>query len=467
MTRTLQRTLGALASLGLLCGVAVSGAEVTPRVEKRTLQSGMRVVLLENNELPLLQVRLLADAGSIYDPDARSGVAAVTVKALLAGAGERNAVELQRHIDSLGATIWTEISRERSQINGVFHSRDALSALRLIYDLVAAPQLTDTELENYIRRQESSVYQLYDIGRPIMDDAAYEIFFPGLVWGRLPYGEPNELDNITPADIRTFQQTYYSPERLKLVIAGDFDSRRLMTDVATVFMAQPRGEYEAPEFAPVAPESSERLRIMLLDEPGSPSAWVGFYALGAPFSSAHQQAAQRMLAHLLGGAPDLSFIGRKLIEERSLISRLESATPFQSQWGFLELEMACPRENVVDVIAETLDELRLMGETRISKRELEDGKRFFRGYYALGFETAGSGANRLAEALAGGEAYNYHDSLLQAINTLTQDDLMSVAADLFTGDRLAVVVYGDADRFERSLNEFGVVLRKRTGERGE
>ncbi|HSG99356.1 MAG TPA: pitrilysin family protein [candidate division Zixibacteria bacterium] len=466
MTRALERVIATVGITALLCGAAVSDAEVTPRVEKRTLQSGMRVVLLENNELPLLQIRLLAEAGSIFDPDERSGVAAVTVKALLAGAGERNAVQLQRHIDSLGATVWTEISRERSQINGVFHSRDALSALRLIYDLVAAPQLTDAELENYIRRQKSAVFQLYDLGRPIMDDAAYELFFPGLPWGRLPYGEPDELSDITPGDVRAFQQKYYSPERLKLVIAGDFDSRRLMTDVATVFMAQSRGERESPP-APVAPEPSERLRIVLLDEPGSPSAWVGFYALGAPFSSAHQQAAQRMLGHLLGGEPELSYIGRKLIEERSLISRLESATPFQKLWGLLQLEMSCPRENVVDVIAETLDELRLMSETRISKRELEDGKRFFRGYYALGFETAGSGATRLAEALAGGEAHNYHDSLLQAINTLTPDDLMKVAADLFANDRLAVVVYGDADRFERSLNEFGLVLRKRTGERGE
>ena len=452
--------------LAPVVSVSASGG-VTPRATVRTLTNGMRIVVLKNSEAPLIRMRAIVRAGARFDPAGRSGLAAVTCDALLSGAGKRDAVALQRHIDSIGARITTKTGRENSVVDMAVLSREALSALRLMSDLLFSPQFTKSGVSSVAQRRRSQVFQSYDLGYPLMDDLAYEALYPGQSFSRPPQGTPEELSAISAEDVREFHHNYYYPGRISLVITGDFDERRLMTEAATVFLPEPKRKDEKVSTEHPEPVSPQELNIVLLDEPGQPSSRIGFYSLIDTTESTGRRAAEKMLAHLLAGDEELSFLGRSLSRQRRLITKLSGGARFTRSGGMMSVSMSCARENVVDVIDETLAQFRLLSETRISKRELEEGKRYFRGNYALGFETAEMANARIAEVIGAGERYNYHDRLLEAMSELTQGDIKTAAAESFSPGRLVVVVYGDAERYERQLSAYGSVTRRRIPSSGE
>ncbi|MCH9031187.1 MAG: hypothetical protein IIB00_02870, partial [candidate division Zixibacteria bacterium] len=95
--------------------------------------------------------------------------------------------------------------------------------------------------------------------------------------------------------------------------------------------------------------------------------------------------------------------------------------------------------------------------TRISKRELEECKRFFRGYYSIGFETANMISSRFADALSADLDHRFYDFFLGKLNSITQNDLRHAAGRMFSSDNFIIVVAGDASAYKSDLEEFGLV----------
>ena len=76
-----------------------------PAVQSAVLSNGLRVLLLESHEVPLVQVNLVVLAGSAADPAGEFGLASITASMLDEGAGERNALELADAVEFLGAEL--------------------------------------------------------------------------------------------------------------------------------------------------------------------------------------------------------------------------------------------------------------------------------------------------------------------------------------------------------------------------
>lgn len=470
MLDTVRKTNSAVITKGLLAfllsllamtfapQLSSAGGKITPRAELKKLQNGLRLILVENRELPYLQMSLVADAGSRHVAPGKAGLAEMTTRTILQGAGELFGGAFQRHVDSLGAQLYGATGREGSSISLAISRREMVAGIELIKELIRNPALNEADFAGALNRQQSHVLQSYDVGFSVLDDLALAELFPGQSYGAAPMGSPATLGNLTLEDVREFQRARYSPENLTLIVAGDIDARDLGPEIARQFASISRSGEAAPEAPEFTPKPSRDLRIVLMDAPGDLSAAVGFYALASKPTDTLQFAGGRMLAHLLGGYPDLSLFGRRLIEDRNLINRLSSNLSFMRGPALMRVEMRCAREHVVDVVAEGLDILRSVSESRISKRELEEGKQYFRGYYALAFECATDVSGMFTQLASVDLDYRYHDRLLERVNELTQGDIREVAKAAFNPDNLVVVVYGDARSFAGDLEDFGRVI---------
>ena len=76
-----------------------------PPVTRVTLDNGLRLVIAEYHELPLVEFHVIVGAGSAQDPAGKEGLAALTASTLDQGAGHRSADELARAIESLGGRL--------------------------------------------------------------------------------------------------------------------------------------------------------------------------------------------------------------------------------------------------------------------------------------------------------------------------------------------------------------------------
>src|SRR5215207_8516427 len=87
-----------------------------PPFQKQKLSNGLGVVIVEQHEVPLVQVNLLVRAGSAVDPAGKFGIASMTAAMLDEGAGTRSALELADAIEFLGASLSTTSSFDYSAV---------------------------------------------------------------------------------------------------------------------------------------------------------------------------------------------------------------------------------------------------------------------------------------------------------------------------------------------------------------
>jgi zinc protease len=445
--------------LAALLTASSSSAKVRPYFKSRMLQNGIRLNLVERTERPLVEFRILIRAGSRYDPEGKSGLASVTASMLRQGAGSRDALEFQRLIDSIGVRMRIEVTRDLVDISVTVLRKELLSGTHLISDLLMEQQFEAESFERQLQRSVSAVHQSNDADYTALSDFAYQRFFSNDTYGNPPLGSPEQLNSITLADVEQFYERFYAPDRISIIVAGDISAKEYINKIHEALSPYPknknREKYSAPE---VETYEGDSLEIFLLDTPGAEGARIGFFALCDSASDTQTFGAQLMLAHLLAGFPELSFLGRRLVADVDIVSNLRAQLEFAPGPTLMEIQMDCTGDRVVDAIHETIAALDLLRETRVSKRELEEGKNYYRGYYALGFETAKSVTERFAEILqANIRLKKGHDTLLTELSLLTQSDLRETSEIIFSPARLKIVVRGDAREYAEDLRAYGAV----------
>jgi len=76
-----------------------------PAFERTTLSNGLKIVLAERHELPLVNFTMLVDAGTSADNPATPGTASMTSSLLTSGTSKYNALQISDEIQRLGAEL--------------------------------------------------------------------------------------------------------------------------------------------------------------------------------------------------------------------------------------------------------------------------------------------------------------------------------------------------------------------------
>src|SRR4030095_15566380 len=93
-----------------------SSPTLTPVIVKRQLSNGLPVWIVEQHELPVVQMSLQVLSGTDADPPGRFGIASLTSAMLTEGAGSRSAVAIADALDALLANLSASSSVDSSSV---------------------------------------------------------------------------------------------------------------------------------------------------------------------------------------------------------------------------------------------------------------------------------------------------------------------------------------------------------------
>jgi len=101
----------------LLCCLSVSGAvSATPEIQHWVTDKGVRVYFIPVNDLPMIDLRLVFDAGSARD-NGRHGVALLTNGMLSEGAAGQDAQQLAEQFETVGAQFSNGALKDMAWLN--------------------------------------------------------------------------------------------------------------------------------------------------------------------------------------------------------------------------------------------------------------------------------------------------------------------------------------------------------------
>ena len=420
-----------------------------PAAQKFTLGNGLRVWLLEQHEVPLVQANLVVLSGASADVPGQFGAASMTAAMLDEGAAGKAALTLADEVEFLGAQLSTSASFDASTVRLSTPAAKLGDALGLMAAVALTPDFPAEELDRLRTERLTSLLQSRD------DPAALvSIAFPRLLYGpEHRYGTGTggteaSLKALGVDQLRTFHRAHYRPDHAVLIVVGDTTTAALRPLVEARFGAWTAQGPAAPPF-PVrtSPQPGQR-QIFLVDKPGAAQSQIRIGLVGVPRSTSDYIALD-VLNTILGGS-FTSRLNTNLREVHGYSYGAGSRFDMRRAAGPFFATAGVQTDKTAEALKEFFHEL-----NAILAPVPADELARFKNYAALSFggefETSGQLAAKLEEIAIYGLADDIFTNYVGAVQAVTAADLTRVAKQYLLLDRMAVVIVGDRAAIEAPI----------------
>ncbi|MEM7764590.1 MAG: pitrilysin family protein [Pseudomonadota bacterium] len=426
-----------------------------PAFERGELDNGLKLIVANRSDLPLVSFNLLLDAGFAADQFAAPGTASFAMTMLDEGTKKMSALEISEAFAQLGANFGAGASLDTASVS-LNTLKDSMQAsLDLYADIILNPTFPDNELD---RLRKS---RLAAIARERTQPQAMALrLMPGLMYGsEHAYGQPltgsgteasiQALDRQALVD---FHNTWFKPNNATLIVVGDTTLEEIQPVIEARFGDWAAGDVPTKTLDQVA--QAEKEILYLVDRPQSEQSMIFAGHVVPPKSDPNDlviEAANQVL-----GGDFSSRLNMNLREDKgwaygSYSFILDAA----AQRPFL-LFAPVQTDRTADSIAELRRELR---EYLADRPATEDELSRVRDGNTLSlpgrWETIGAVSGSLAEIVRFDLPDNYWSTFADRTRAITLGSVNDEAQRIIKPDNTIWVVVGDRARVEESLGALG------------
>jgi len=297
----------------LLIVPAISVA--APQIQNWQTARGVKVWFVETNQLPMIDVQIVFDAGSAREPQDKRGLALLTNSLLDQAAGGLDADQISFEFERLGAEFGTSSGYDSASVSlrSLVDETRLKPALENLQRVISRPDFVEADLD----RQRNQL--LVGIQRTQQDpgDIAQEKFLAAIYQGH-PYaypteGTPETLATIQRADLVGFHSAYYTASNAMVTIVGDTDRAGAEAIAEAITLNLPQGTPPGPVAAVPPLTVGQSIRVphpssqvhILAGQPGMRYGDPDYFALYVG-------------NHILGGGGLVSRLFEEVREKRGL-----------------------------------------------------------------------------------------------------------------------------------------------------
>ena len=424
-----------------------------PAFDTARLPDGMDLIVVAQHKQPTVTVSLAVQAGSIYDPADKIGLADMVAELLTKGTATRTADQIAAQVEGAGGSISAGADADFLRIGVSSLSENLPFVFDILSDVVMHSTFPAGELE-LARTRMLSALQL-ELAQPA---SIADRIFRHEVYGDHPYGSsatPASLRAITREDVTGFFAQRIRPGRALLVVAGDVDPVRVR-QLATRAFAGWRGAPAASAAPPVAPARTAT-ELVLVNKPGAVQSNI---LAGFPFITPRDPAVYPLAIanKILGGGTDARLF---LILREQHGWTYGSYSYFSRPHGTGVFEASAEvRTAVTDsALAELLHQLDRIRNEAPPDSEVQAAKNYLVGSFPLTIQTAQQIAGAVANARLLGLPDDYVIRYRERLAAVTDAQLTAAARSHFTTDRMVVLVVGDGPTILPKLKALGLPIR--------
>lgn len=427
-----------------------------PAMSTATLANGLKLIVAERHEVPMIDFRLLVDAGYASDQFALPGTASLAMDMLDEGTGSRNALEISMELARLGATLGTGSNLDLSVVRLSTLTTKLDPALDLYADVILNPSFPEAEFERLQRQQIARIQR--EKLQPIQ--MALRVF-PGLLYGEdHAYGNPFtgsgtevSVAALTQADVAAFHNTWFKPGNSTMVIVGDTTMEQIRPKLEKLFSGWQPGEVPSKNITRVEPP--DQPVVYIVDKPDALQS-VLLAGVVAPPKSNPQEIAIETMNTVLGGA-FVSRINMNLREDKHWSYGagmfLPGARGQRPYLGYAAVQTDKTKESITEVLKELRE---ILGDRPVNEEELMMAKSNLTLALPGSWETASSVSNSIAEIVRFNLPEDYHSTYAGKVKALDLEDMKSAAQAVVKPDNLVWVVIGDREKIEAGISELAL-----------
>jgi zinc protease len=419
-----------------------------PRVKTRVLSNGMRIYLLEDHTLPVVNVGVITKAGSIYDPADKVGLALLTGMLMRSGgAGRMSASEFDSALDNLGAKLGSGIGLEMGNASLQVLSGDLEEGLRLMFDMLMKPAFEDRRLAvakhsvlESLRRQDDDPESLANYRFKQM------VYGKESPWARRP--DRKSLSRISREDIRAFHEKYFRTGNMMLTVAGDFRERDLVEAVKRLTEGAREGKVEFPKVEPVKLVYSSELEGI------ARPLTQAFIRMGHLSIKRHnpEKYALFLADDVLGASGFMSRLVKDVRARRGMAYAIWSTVSIGTDYGLFSIGVntrASNSESVIDIVRRHLERISVEGD--ITQEEIDLAKQTILARLIFQFDSPFKVVNQEARFYFYGYPKDYWRIYRDRIAASTLSDVKAAAKKYLKPKDLEIMLVGPMSSFPKGM----------------
>jgi zinc protease len=422
-----------------------------PSPVEKTLPNGLRVVVVQRAEVPLVTARLLIKSGGEVDSNDLAGAADITAALLTRGTTTRSATQIAEQIEAIGGFLNSSAGWDSSQLAWTFCRRKLGRRWRFLpmsYAIRPSRMKSLTGLRNqYLNNLKVSLGQPGAIAR----FAAARVLYRDAPYGHPLSGTPESLPRIKREDIARIHGMFYRPDNAILVIGGDMTPENGFALAQKYFGDWQKPANELPKIQVVTPASDPKnRRILVIDMPDAGQAAV------LAVRTAINRDNPNYFRGIVTNAILSGYSGRlnwEIRVKRGLSYGAGSALDTRRWAGSFSASAQTKNESGAEVAALTLDEVAKLATGDVAETELKPRKATVVGGFARALETNSGVVGQVGSLALYGLSFDEINKFVGNVEAIKSADVKKFAADTLSTDSTSLIIVGDSKKFLPALQK--------------
>ena len=407
---------------------ASAASGVPPGIGSVTLDNGLEIIVWPDHDIPNVALYYFVRAGGRNEYPGITGLSHFFEHMMFNGTDDLEPGEFDRIMEAAGGQNNAYTSNDitvyqdwfpRSALETVFE----LESERL-QDLAFVPEAVESERGVIISERRSSVdnNNISKLLEQVRATAyvAHPYQFPVIGW-------PSDIESWTREDLESFYRTYYAPNNITMVVAGDVSAEEVL-DLAEEYFEDIEAQDPPADVRTVEPEQQGERRVVIETDAQTPMLHIAFHAGSA--ADPETLAMSLLLSILVDG--DSSRLHRLLVEEEQVAISIGGFQFEGFDPGLVYFYATLPPGGDLRVVEERIiEELARVAAEGVSDAELEKARNIALADFWRSIATINGKAAGLGDAAVFRGSYEKLFDLPSDIEAVSADTLKAVAASVF------------------------------------
>ena len=424
----------------------------TPDVWNHTFDNGMKVLGIEDRELPLVRFELAIDGGHLLDTLDKPGVANLVANMMTKGTAKKSVIEFEQALEAMGTSIEVDATGEQVIISVSTLARNFDESVKLLQEMMLEPRWDENEFA-LIKA---------DVLNQINGQAANPNAIATNVYAYVSYGEDHILSKSILGDKQGLEKTsiddlkrYYAsnilPNISTLNVVGAVDKDKVVKAFAGLSANWAKGSVNLP--SSIALKSPEKSTVYFYDIPGAKQSVFRFGYPGLTRDSDDYYPAS-VMNYILGGGGFASRLTQELREGKGYTYGIFSRFNGTNRRGDFLISSGV-RSNVTLEATQLVKDIMDNYASTFSSADLGVTKSFMTKSKARSFETLNAKLNMLENISRYNYPANYAQLESELVEKMDVEAISSLAEKYIQPEKMFYVIVGDAETQLERLEELG------------
>ena len=433
--------------------VPAAKAFTLPDFYREKFDNGLEVIGTQSSESPLVYFYIDMEGGHLLESDKKvsTGTAMMTASMMGEGTEKLTTEQFSRELEKLGSSISFNSSTMNSSIFVSSLSKNVDATLVLLKDALFQPRFDAADFKR-IKEQTIEGLKSQKSNPSVMANKAWgKIMYEGTILADYYYGDFKSINKIGLDEVKSFYNSYYSPNVSTLVVSGDISKEDALSKLS--FLKEWKNTNVVVPAIPELKMPSKTV-IYLVDKPYASQSTIYAGHPGPKFDYKGDYFKSGVMNYTLGGAFN-SRLNLKLREDKGWTYGARSGFSGNKQYGVYRFSGEIKKEATDSAVQVLMEEVIKFSNTGITQEELDFTKSSITLSEALDYETPFDKLNFLNSIIENDLPKDYTIQQAAMIKGMSVADINAVAKAQLKPDNMVIIVVGHAYKVRDGLNNLG------------